>query len=58
MKQTKPWTGKKDNLPSTSKKEQHKERKIKREVQHHIIDDDWNQQLQEFYASQQIQEQL
>lgn len=56
MKLTKPWTGKKDNLPSPVKKEQHLERKSKRELQHHFEDDDWNKQLQEYYASQQIQE--
>lgn len=37
MKMTKPWTGKKDNLPSQTKKEQHKQRKSfvikKREIE-------------------------
>ncbi len=56
MKSMKPWTGKKDNLPSPGKKEQHLERKSKRELQHHFEDDDWNKQLQEYYASQQVQE--
>lgn len=58
MKSMKPWTGKKDNLPSPVKKEQHLERKSKRELQHHFEDDDWNKQLQEYYASQQVQEQF
>ena len=48
MKMTKPYTGKKDNLPSYNKKEQHKERKTLAQIIHHIEDDDWEQQLKEF----------
>jgi len=56
MKLTKPWTGKKDNLPSPAKKEQHKDRKSKEELVHRWQEDDWEIQLEEFNASQQIQE--
>lgn len=57
---TKPWTGKKNNLPSTVKKELHKERKTLAQIRHLIEDEDWEQQLQDFIinADKQIQEQL
>ena len=56
MKMTKPWTGKKDNLPSTTKKEHHKERKTLAQLLHHIEDKDWEQQLKDYIrnADQQI----
>ena len=45
---TKPWTGKKDNLPSSTKKEHHKERKTLTQLLHSIEDKDWEQQLKEY----------
>ena len=53
MKMTKPWTGKKNNLPSTVKKELHKERKTLAQIRHLIEDEDWEQQLQEYFGNQQ-----
>ena len=50
MKMTKPWTGKKDNLPSSTKKEHHKERKTLTQLLHSIEDKDWEQQLKEYYG--------
>ena len=54
VKVTKNWTGKKDAIPDPRKKEQHKDRKTKKELEHHWEDDDWLQQLKEFYASTEI----
>jgi len=48
MKMTKPWTGKKDNLPSSTKKEHHKERKSKEELVHRWQEYDWELQLEDF----------
>ena len=58
MKMMKPWTGKKDNLPSSTKKEHHKERKTLTQLLHHIEDKDWEQQLKDYIsnANQPIQE--
>lgn len=53
MKMTKPWTGKKNNLPSTVKKELHKERKTLAQIRHLIEDEDWEQQLQDYFGNQQ-----
>ena len=56
MKMTKPYTGKKDNLPSFTKKEHHKERKTLTRLLHNIEDKDWEQQLKDYIrnANQQI----
>lgn len=54
MKMTKPWTGKKNNLPSSTKKEQHKERKTKEELVHRWQEDDWENQLKEYSANQSL----
>lgn len=58
MKMTRPWTGKKDNLLHQIKKEQHKNRKTKDELEHRWENDDWDIQLQEFLidANKSIQE--
>ena len=58
MKMMKPWTGKKDNLPSFSKKEQHVNRKTKEDLVHRWQNDDWEKQYKEYllHASKQIQE--
>jgi len=56
MKMTKPYTGKKDNLPSHSKKEQHQDRKSKEELVHRWQENDWELQLEEFNASKSFQE--
>lgn len=47
MKQTKNWTGKKSPT-NPVKKEQHKDRKTKEELEHRWENDDWNKQLQEY----------
>ena len=58
MKMMKPWTGKKDNLPSFAKKEQHQDRKTKEELVHQWQEADWDSQYEEYleYASQSFQE--
>lgn len=57
VKMTKTWTGKKDSLPSSDKKEQHLNRKTKQELVHRWDEQDWEQQLKDFkYATQSIQE--
>ncbi len=48
VKMTRPWTGKKSNLPSPVKKEQHLNRKTKEELEHRWENDDWQKQLQEY----------
>ncbi len=48
MKITRPWSGKKDNLPDTTKKETHKERKNKKEILNHLLEEDWEQELKEY----------
>lgn len=56
---TKPWTGKKDSLPSYTKKEQHKNRKTYEHLIHLWQEDDWEQQLRDYKnknADQPIQE--
>ena len=47
MKPTKNWTGKKSPT-NPVKKEQHKDRKTKEELEHRWENDDWNKQLQEY----------
>ena len=57
VKVTKPWSGKKDNLPNPDKKEQHLVRKTKKTILHHIEDQDWEEQLKEYkehYVEQSI----
>ena len=49
------WTGKTEPT-NPSKKEQHQDRRTKREIQHHVKLVDWNKQLKEFHAAQSIQE--
>lgn len=58
VKMSRDWTGKKNNLPNQAKKEKHQERKTKKEIQHFIEDDDWDQQLKDFYATKSVQEQF
>lgn len=48
VKMTRPWSGKKDNLPSPKKKEQHSERKTIKQVLHELEKQDWEQQLKEY----------
>ena len=48
VKMTKPWTGKKDSLGNPDKKQQHKERKLKKSLLHNIKHEDWTQQLKEY----------
>lgn len=47
MKPTKNWTGKKSPT-NPVKKEQHKDRKTKEELEHRWENDDWNKQLQDY----------
>lgn len=47
MKMTKNHTGKKSPT-NPVKKEQHKDRKTKEELEHRWENDDWNKQLQEY----------
>jgi hypothetical protein len=54
-KEHKSWVGKKEPT-NPSKKEQHLDRKTKREIQRHVIIDDWVRQLRDYYATQQIQD--
>lgn len=51
VKMTKPWTGKKDNLPSFTKKDQHKQRKNRTQLLHEIENKDWQLQLKDYNAS-------
>lgn len=55
---TKPWTGKKDNLPSVAKKEQHQNRKTKEELVHRWQEHDWQLQYKDYLidADQPFQE--
>lgn len=55
VKITRPWVGKKEPT-NPVKKEQHQDRKTKKEILHHLHDDDWEQQLKEYYATKPIQE--
>lgn len=55
VKVTKPYTGKKSPT-NPEHKEAHQNRKAKKEILHHIHDDDWEQQLKEYYATTTIQE--
>lgn len=48
MKMTKSWTGKKDSLPSFTKKDQHKQRKTFTQLLHILEDKDWEEQLKEY----------
>lgn len=57
VKLTRMWTGKKEPTNPT-KKEQHQDRKTKKGILNHIHDDDWDQQLREYYATESVQEQL
>ena len=56
VKLPKTWTNNKKSPTNPDKKEQHLERKSKKEILHHIKDDDWDEQLREYYASQSFQE--
>lgn len=47
-KMTRTWTGKKNSLPSTTKKELHKNRKTKEEINHRWETNDWNNQIKDF----------
>ena len=49
------WTGKKEPT-NPSKKEQHQDRRTKREIQQRVKNVDWVQQLREFHATQSVQE--
>lgn len=48
QKMKSPWTGKK---PETNPvlKEQHQQRKTIKEILHHIEDDDWEEQLKDYF---------
>ena len=48
MKMSRPWTGKKDTLPDTTKKEVHQERKTKKQIINHLEEEDWEQELKEY----------
>lgn len=56
VKMTRPWSGKKDNLPDTTKKEQHKQRKVAKLRLIELLDEEWEQQLKEYNASKSFQE--
>ena len=56
MKMTRPWTGKKDSQPDQTKKELHKQRKETKLRLKEICDEEWEQQLKDFYASKSFQE--
>ena len=45
----KSWTGKKEPTNPVLK-EQHQQRKTIKEILHHIEDDDWEEQLKEYYV--------
>ena len=48
QKMKKIWTGKKEPTNPVLK-EQHLDRKTKEEILHHIEDDDWEEQLKEYF---------
>ena len=48
VKVSKTWTGKKNSLPDTTKKETHKERKTKKQILNHLEEEDWEQELKEY----------
>ena len=45
---TRPWSGKKDNLPDQTKKEQHQQRKVKKAILRELDDLEWEQQLKDY----------
>ena len=47
------WTGKTEPT-NPSKKEQHQDRRTKREIQQRVKLVDWNKQLKEFHAAQSL----
>ena len=51
MKMQKNWTGKKSPT-NPVKKEQHKDRKTKEELEHRWENDDWNKQLRDYIDNQ------
>lgn len=51
---TRPWSGKKDNLPSPKKKEQHENRKTYTQLLHILEDKDWEEQLKEYKKNERL----
>lgn len=48
VKMPKMWTNHKKSPTNPDKKEQHKERKTKAQMQRHIAEIDWEQQLKDY----------
>jgi hypothetical protein len=53
---TRPWTGKAEGPTNEKKKIAHEDRKTKKQILHELENADWEQQLKEYNANQQIQE--